>query len=115
MVLKLSLHWSKYWLSKSLAMLFSLYYISQFLYLLQYVGVTCQTSTHWTYHVQSLPIFLTLFLPLLELGRGSQFVGLETSMPTVLPSALYLLWLNLCSVSCKTNVSENYTITFFTD
>ena len=43
-VLKLSLHWSMYWLSKSLAMLFSLYHISQFLPLSVYVcaGMTCQ-------------------------------------------------------------------------
>ena len=67
--------------------------------LLQYVCAQVWhaiTDTHWTCHVQSLPIFLPLFLPLLELDRASQFVGLETSMPAVLSSALYLLWLNLC-------------------
>ena len=86
-VLKLFLHWSMYWLSKSLAMLFSLYYISHFLppSVCVCAGVTCQNRYSLD---MSCPIFtfLPLSLPLLELGRGSQFVGLETSMPTVLSS-----------------------------
>ena len=61
-VLKLSLHWSMYWLSNSLAMLFSLYHVSHFLPPSVYVctGVTCQNRYSLD---MSCPIFTHLSTP----------------------------------------------------
>ena len=58
-ILKLFLHWSMYWLSKSLAMLFCLYHISQFLPPSVYVcaGVTYQSRYSLD---MSYPIFIHL-------------------------------------------------------
>ena len=61
-VLKLSLYWSMYWLSNSLAMLFSLYHVSHFLPPSVYVcvGVTCQNRYSLD---MSCPIFTHLSTP----------------------------------------------------
>ena len=61
-VLKMYLHWSMYWLSKSLAMLFSLCHVSQFLppSVCACAGVTCQNRYSLD---MSCPIFIHLSAP----------------------------------------------------